>query len=363
MRYLFSLSILFSLGILNIQAQESAKIQKNIPAYYSQIDFAASSADLFTKLGDLVKTTHTDLLSYTPEVWNALKVSDLDPSDSSKRNILLIYGYNDTDADLQNDRTRSKDSNCTSSTGCQGKWNREHVYPKSLATPRLTTSYPSAGTDAHSLRPADTEMNSSRSNRKFTNGSGNSGIVSGGHWYPGDEWKGDVARMMMYMYLRYPTQTPAKGVAISTYTNHQSMPDIFLQWNVEDPVSDFEKQRNDHIASLQGNRNPFIDNPYIATLLWGGAKAEDTFDLSSVLGVEEQSTALFFVPNPVKEAINYDVTQYEFERIYITDLKGALVTEDEDVHDGRVSVPEKSGVYIAVFIAKNSVHTKKIIVN
>jgi hypothetical protein len=65
-------------------------------------------------------------LSYTPGVWDALKQTDLDPTDPTK--VLLIYGYNDSDSDITNDRTRSKDLN----GGNQGNWNREHVYPRSL---------------------------------------------------------------------------------------------------------------------------------------------------------------------------------------------------------------------------------------
>ena len=84
--------------------------------------------------------------------------------------------------------------------GGQGDWNREHTYPKSLGNPNLGSSGP--GSDSHHLRPSDVGYNSQRGNLKFTDGSGNSGNVSGG-WYPGDEWKGDIARMMMYMYLRY----------------------------------------------------------------------------------------------------------------------------------------------------------------
>ncbi|MGB8704779.1 MAG: endonuclease [Gillisia sp.] len=51
--------------------------------------------------------------------------------------------------------------------------------------------------------------------------------------------------------------------------------DLFLKWNREDPVSIFEIQRNNVIEGAQGNRNPFIDNPYIATLIWGGTPAEN----------------------------------------------------------------------------------------
>ena len=106
---------------------------------------------------------------------------------------------------------RSKNDN----GGNVADWNREHTYAQSLATPSMNTSSPNAGTDAHHLRSSDVQMNGNRGNRKFATGSGNSGN-SGSNWYPGDEWKGDVARMMMYMYLRYPSQCPPNDVGVGT---------------------------------------------------------------------------------------------------------------------------------------------------
>ena len=82
-----------------------------------------------------------------------------------------------------------------------------------------------------------------------------------------DEWKGDVARMVMYVNLSYGDDFDEVGSL-----------ELFLKWNREDPVSAFELQRNNVIESVQGNRNPFIDNPYLATLLWGGEAAENTWD-------------------------------------------------------------------------------------
>jgi endonuclease I/chitodextrinase len=214
--------------------------------------------------------THTTNLSYTPGVWDALKQTDLDPTDPTK--VLLIYGWNDADSDITNDRSRDKDQN----GGGSGVWNREHTYSKSLGTPNLGTT--GVGADAHNLRPCDAQRNSSRSNRKFEDGSGNSGATAAGNWYPGDEWKGDVARMMMYMYLRYGNQTLPSGVAVgSTVPSDSNMVTLFLEWNAEDPVSDLEKQRNPILQGLQGNRNPFIDNPAFATQIWGGPQAEDLF--------------------------------------------------------------------------------------
>lgn len=79
--------------------------------------------------------------------------------------------------------------------------------------------------------------------------------------------KGDVARIVLYVNMYYDEPISDVGDI-----------ETFLKWNVEDPVSEFELQRNDVIEDAQGNRNPFIDNPYLATLIWGGEPAENTWE-------------------------------------------------------------------------------------
>ena len=242
--------------------------------YYNDVDITAEGIALKEKLATKTISAHTNLLEYTPEVWGALKVTDLNPENSSE--VLLIYGYSSSGTTA---RSRSKNEN----GGGQGDWNREHTYPKSLGNPQLGSSGP--GADSHHLRPSDVSYNSQRGNLKFVDGSGNSGSSSGG-WYPGDEWKGDVARMMMYMYLRYGDRCKPNVVGVgSSSATTDDMIDLFLEWNVEDPVSDFERQRNTYHDSqqtyAQGNRNPFIDNAYLATRIWGGTPAEDSWGIYS----------------------------------------------------------------------------------
>lgn len=256
---------------INVKSSGSNSSSFTIPAdlssYYNDVDFTLTGSSLKDALATKTIGSHTKFLSYTPDVWNVLKKADLSATDNTK--VLLLYGYNDSDSNTVNDRTRGKNNN----GGSSGDWNREHVYPKSLGSPKLGTSGP--GSDAHHLRACDVSFNSQRGNKKFATGSGNAGNSSGG-WYPGDEWKGDVARMMMYMYLRYGNQCLPKNVAIgTTVSSDANMIQLFLEWNAKDPVSDIEKQRNTVISEAQGNRNPFIDNPYLATVIWGGDIAEN----------------------------------------------------------------------------------------
>ena len=240
--------------------------------YYNDVDLSAEGLSLKDKLATKTINEHTNLLSYTPGVWEALKVTDLNPTNNSE--VLLVYGYAASG-------TAARSRNINSNGGNTGDWNREHTYPKSLGNPNLGSTGP--GADAHHLRPSDVGYNGNRDNLKFVDGSGNSGSVSGG-WFPGDEWKGDIARMMMYMYIRYGNQCLPSVVGVgSSNSTPDAMIDLFLKWNAEDPVSDFERQRNTYHDSnqtyAQGNRNPFIDNAYLATRIWGGDAAIDSWGI------------------------------------------------------------------------------------
>ena len=258
-------------------------LHAQVPEYYDSINFELGGSDLQSQLSSLIINTHTTFIPYTSswttDTWDILRISDLEFESSS--NVLLIYGYNDNDGTFITDRTRDVFDTCHSSS-CIGLWNREHVFAKSLANPSLTTSDPGPGTDVHNLRSADSQKNSQRSNRLFIDSSGNSKVL-GEYFYPGDEWKGDVARIIMYMYLRYPAQCEPINSATGpvTYAENNDMPDIFLEWNNQDPVSNLETTRNDVIYSYQGNRNPFIDNPYLATMIWGGPDAEEAWGVLS----------------------------------------------------------------------------------
>ncbi len=259
-----------------------------IPSYYNDVNLSLTGTTLKDELAIKIINTHTLFLSYS-QVWDASKITDLDPNNTTQSNVILVYGYNDNDGNYITDKSRSKNAN----GGTNGTdWNREHTYPKSLGTPNLGTSGP--GSDAHHLRPADVTFNGQRGSKKFASGIGHAGDSNGG-WYTGDEWKGDIARMMMYMYLRYGNQCLPTGVGIgSSSSTPDAMIDLFLQWNADDPVSQLEINRNAYHGNTtntfaQGNRNPFIDNPAFATQIWGGPQAENLFG-----GNTGGSTELFF---------------------------------------------------------------------
>ena len=314
---------------------------------------------LKSELSTKIINTHTTLLSYG---WTALQQTDLDPTNTN--NVLLLYGYNDADGNLTTDRTRSKNDN----GGSVGDWNREHTYAKSLATPSMVTNTPNSGTDAHHLRATDQQMNNNRASKKFAAASGNAGTI-GANWYPGDEWKGDVARMMMYMYLRYPSQCPPNDVGVGTaLTIDPDMIALFLDWNAQDPVSQYEKNRNTDLETRQGNRNPFIDNPYLATLIWGGTLAEDFWDMTSSVGENELINGFSVYPVPAK---NGDINVHfktidDVKNLALYNVNGQLVEfiKKPQIENNKVIFKGlKKGFYLLKAHIANTLISKKIIVN
>tara|TARA_R110002020_G_scaffold454448_1_gene670015 strand:- start:161293 stop:162327 length:1035 start_codon:yes stop_codon:yes gene_type:complete len=324
--------------------------------YYDDVDLSKSGAALKQELATKITETHTHFLTYTPGIWEADKVTDVDPENPDE--VLLLYGYEDqTDQDPINDRTRDKNRN----GGDNGDWNREHTYAKSLGTPNLGNEGP--GSDAHHLRPSDVQRNANRGNRKFADGTGNSGTV-GTNWYPGDEWKGDVARMLMYMYLRYGTRCLPTNVAVGT-TNAEDpdMVDLLLEWNAEDPPSAVEDQRNTYHDSdatyAQGNRNPFIDNPHLATEIWGGPEAQDRWDNLGIFDTERITFSLY--PNPAHHFVEINTTAQP-ERIIIYDVTGKVL----DTYKYQTSLDlssYKTGLYFISLQSQQKSKTVKLLVN
>lgn len=120
--------------------------------------------------------------------------------------------------------------------------------------------------DLHNLWNAYASANSSHSDHFYgeENGPSVSYYLKNSIFYPGDEYKGDVARILFYMTLMYPHLTLVeKGDPNAKEGSiYYGYLDILLKWDQEDPVSDYEIRRNETIFLEQGNRNPFIDFYY-----------------------------------------------------------------------------------------------------
>ncbi|MBX9449702.1 MAG: endonuclease [Taibaiella sp.] len=168
-------------------------------------------------------------------------------------------------------------------------WNREHIVAQSF----FNGQYPMYS-DMHFVVPADARVNQRRSNYPFaevgsspafTSLNGSKVGLSGTPGYtltvfePIDEFKGDIARMLMYVAVRYEPMIPYFDTTNSRnpFETRQEVAlkqwqtDLLMSWHLADPVSEREVIRNDKVYALQGNRNPFVDHPEWAEAIWGSA--------------------------------------------------------------------------------------------
>ena len=285
-----------------------------LEGYYDGID--GTGATLKDNLHNLLRTTHMTAFSYDA-LWTQLQYTDEDSVNTN--NIIQIY----TGWSIPKNH----------SGGGVDQWNREHVWSKSHGD---FGDVPKAGTDLHHLRPCDSTVNSAKGNKDFDEGgtpyidnspytgySGNTGCyTSPASWEPRDEDKGDVARMVLYMSVRYegtdttydlemqdvtPTEGPFYG-KLST----------LLNWHVTDPPDSWERRRNNRIHERQGNRNPFVDHPEFARMLWAPTATyatimdSITFIANWMHAIDAQSYVLdvaydYYFTNPVTGYDNLNV--------------------------------------------------------
>lgn len=204
----------------------------------------------------------------TTDTWDILK--DLDRDSLNASNVIEIYtGWSVNAAQEYNNGNG---------------WEREHVWAKVHGGFDVN---PPAGTDVHHLRPIDKTINAARNSRWFAecnepyvvsgNPSGSYYSSSKWIWKPRDQDKGDVARMLFYMAVRYEGENGEPDLELIDYLpviNHDPAPLMaklsdLLQWHAQDPVDAYERRRNDLIyLKYQHNRNPFIDIPDFAWAIW-----------------------------------------------------------------------------------------------
>ena len=169
---------------------------------------------------------------------------------------------------------------CGTYSGEGDCYNREHSWPSSWFNDQSTPR-----TDLHHIFATDGYVNNRRGNYPFGEvrsatwtsrngsklGSCKTSGYSGTVFEPIDEYKGDFARAIMYMSVRYYNEDSGWGNSDMT-TKSVIQPwaiNMLLRWNELDPVSQKEIDRNNAIYNdYQHNRNPFVDHPEYARMIW-----------------------------------------------------------------------------------------------
>jgi endonuclease I len=217
--------------------------------------YAACYSNGVLKTGDNLKNALHDIIDgHTQYSYDAaeniLKEIDECPTNSSM--VQLLY--------LQHGRLKTEFGPGT------GDWNREHVWANSHGIDDSLPAY----SDVHHLHPTDVTANSTRGDKDFdlVDGLSNSYSYSTSTFEPPDAGKGDVARAMFYMAVRYDGSDGVddleltNAIPTSTASALHGKLDTLLDWNELDPVNDYEIRRNNLVYSnYQGNRNPFVDHP------------------------------------------------------------------------------------------------------
>lgn len=313
--------------------------------YYETIDVSTPQS-MRQSLHDIIDDhTRFPYSSDSTDTWDILEAADADPADSSR--VLDIY----------------KNASYPKQGGGNSFYNREHSWPKSYGFPDDgETNYPY--TDAHHLFISDSNYNSSRGNKpfdecnsscesrdtEFNNNDGGeandanytSGSGSTGTWEVWTGRRGDIARAMFYMAVRYEggvhgitnvaepdliLTNDRSLIANSATRNNEAVAymgllSVLLSWHIEDPVSIEEQMRNDVVFSHQGNRNPFVDHPEYVTCVF----QNDCTGIGGGVGDIEAPAA----PTQFTATVGETSVQFSWAANTEADLAGYRVFRSED---------------------------------
>ena len=304
-------------AVVNRASVEYIVAEASEGSYYSTIT-AQGGTQLLGQLHDLISTTHKTYTTYT-DCKTPAKVILTDPGSNSS-SVMEFYSQADIASSW--------------GAGASGTWNREHVWCQSLSNGLWGET--GGGADMHHIRPVESALNSTRNNNRYGlvndrenrkvyyKDASKNQVALGGYnignavFEPIDEVKGDVARIVMYVYTHYNTYSNVGGTVNGSgnsgyygtlkfmnvmYTDSESEAiSLLLDWNESDPVDDIEVTRNEAVYKIQGNRNPFIDHPEYADAIWGNDTSVELESISlnktSLSLTEGKSEQLTVTPNP-----------------------------------------------------------------
>ena len=320
--------------------------------YYNSLDGLADAA-LSQALQNIIADPTTVRAQTYSDIIDILKEADQNPANSNQ--VWLVY----------TEQGRAKlDFQTTSSN--VGKWNREHTFPRSRAGyndidaddiadgPDVywTTKADSlrhGNSDAHALRAADGPENSTRNNLHY--GQYNGPVATLG------SFKGDVARSVLYMQIRYNGLDIVNGFPSTT----GQLGDLttLLDWHRNDPPDDFEMNRNNVVYTWQKNRNPFIDQPDLVEYIWGTNIGNNW---SQPLSVAEFDNDLFKVyPNPTTNKLYISGTSADY-KVTLFSIQGRKLFTTKVSNQNYIELNLINGIYLAQITAEGKTITKKILV-
>jgi hypothetical protein len=251
-----------------------------------------------------------------------------------------------------------------------GTWNREHIYPQSrggfsngtsdtpdgiaIWLPTNADDILAGHADAHHIRAEDGQENSSRNNKDYglTDYNGPAGNQG--------SWKGDVARAVFYMAIRYNLLNVVNGNPPDTTLHQLGDLATLLVWNSTDPADDFEMHRNNYIYTWQINRNPFIDLPQLANYIWGTNTGQVWQGNLSATSPSQLKASLY--PNPAQNSVTISGIASEYS-VTVYNQLGAKVYESKLNGTYQIETNWGSGLYFITIATESSSSTQKLIIN
>jgi len=319
--------------------------------YYQSLDGLAGVL-LQQAIQDIIADPSVVRAQTYADVIDILKEADQNPENSNQ--VWLVY----------TEEGRAKLDFQTSSSS-EGKWNREHTFPRSRAgyysieeddyangiNTYWTTHADSlrhGNSDAHAIRASDGPENSARGNKHYGEYTGPAGNLG--------SFKGDVARSVLYLELRYNGLEIVNGYP-STQGQLGDLATI-LDWHRNDPPDDYEMNRNNVIYNWQFNRNPLIDYPDLVEYIWGTNTGEIWQQPSSINEIDVPNFLIY--PNPTKDKISIVGIEGNF-LIKIFSLDGSLVFTQEGKGLTSFDPNLVSACYYVELRVNNRVFFKKLI--
>ena len=324
------LSILFLSPLLSsvLAQDESLFTGCDFSDYYGEL--LSEDAQNWTRssVETLLQSTHRNMLPYTAsgrdDVWDAL--IDLDQGDT-EGTVHLIYKDVDVPAVPY---------------GTGDTWNREHLWPKSRGVEDSGADF----VDVHHLRPADWGVNAARGNLFFgecgmfngtdsqckvpaTGEAAEDTASDGTIFLPPSVSRGDIARAIFYMDVRYSGKDGGKDLVVTDCpSGDQNMAYLstLLEWHAADPPDDRERLRNDRVCERwQGNRNVFVDYPELAFALFGEPQS---FPVACTTLAPSPASVPTMMPTTMAAPSNTTNTMKDCSSLLPGDIMVTLVNSD-----------------------------------
>jgi hypothetical protein len=323
--------------------------------YYDNLDGLAD-LDLRQALQNIIADPATVRAHTYADVIDILKEADQNPENSNE--VWLVYSEEGrSKLDLQ---TGSNNTN---------KWNREHTFPRSrggyfdieedeiadginVFWTSKADSLRHGNSDAYALRAADASENSSRGNKHYGDYSGPTGTLG--------SFKGDVARSVLYMEIRYNGLQIVNGFPALESPAAGDLGDLetLLDWHRNDPPDDFEMNRNNVVYNWQKNRNPFIDQPLLVEYIWGTNAGETWLQSLSIEDNEQLEVSLYPNPTDGRLYVSGISTSLDLE---VYSIQGKLLKHYKAVDD-YIDLELSSGLYLVKLISDKRSMIKKIVI-